>query len=114
MKLWDFASASCVATFTDHTQAAWGVAFHHSGDFLASCSMDHSARLWDLSSQRCRQPFRGHVDSVNAVVWQPYTNNLCTCSGDKTVSIWDARTGLCAQVHVVAAAARGHAAAPPR
>ncbi len=39
--------ASCAATFTDHTQAVWGVSFHHSGDFLASCSM------WVFSFGEC-------------------------------------------------------------
>ena len=73
------------------------MAFHDQGDFLASCSLDHSARLWDLHAKKCKMTFRGHVDSVNSVCWQPYTNNLCTASSDKTVSIWDARSGLCAQ-----------------
>lgn len=36
----------------DHTQATWGVDFHHSGDFLVSASMDHTARLWDLNSSK--------------------------------------------------------------
>jgi WD40 repeat protein len=49
VKLWDFATASCAATFSDHSQAAWDVAFHHSGDFLVSCSMDKTCKLWDLN-----------------------------------------------------------------
>ena len=97
VKVWDFAGASCAATFSDHTQPVWDVSCHHSGDFLASCSMDHTTRLWDLNSSRCRQTFRGHVDSVNSVCWQPYSNNVITGSGDKTVSLWDARSGLCVQ-----------------
>jgi len=56
----------------------WNAAFHDSGDFLASCSLDHSARLWDLHSNRCRATFRGHVDSVNEVCWQPFTNMVAT------------------------------------
>ena len=101
VKLWDFASASCVATYTDHTQPVWSVDFHHSGvslwlvgnifvrslkktflltsawrnvllpphpppyqlttqqDFIASSSMDHTAKLWDVNSQRCRQTSQG-------------------------------------------------------
>jgi WD40 repeat protein len=38
-QVWDFASASCSLTFSDHTQAVWDVATHHTGDFVASCSM---------------------------------------------------------------------------
>jgi WD40 repeat protein len=86
-----------LVTFTEHTQAVWNAAFNDTGDFLASCSLDHSARLWDLHSNRCRVTFRGHVDSVNEVCWQPFTNNIATGSSDKTVSLWDMRTGLCAQ-----------------
>jgi sperm-associated antigen 16 protein len=81
-------------------QTAWGVAFHSGGDFLASCSMDHTAKLWDTGTARVRQTFRGHVDAVNAIVWQPFAVHLATASGDKTVSLWDARTGLCVQVCV--------------
>ena len=51
VKLWDFMHERCAATFTEHAQAAWDVSFHHSGDFIASCSMDQTAKLWDL--HRC-------------------------------------------------------------
>lgn len=42
VKVWDFAQQRCVLTFTDHKQAVWGVRYHHSGDVLASCSLDHT------------------------------------------------------------------------
>ena len=58
VKLWSFEQQQCVATYTDHTQAVWGVAFHDLGDFVASCSLDHSARLWDITTSKCRQSFR--------------------------------------------------------
>jgi WD40 repeat protein len=44
VKLWDFAQQRCVMTFTDHKQAVWGVRYHHAGDVLASCSLDHTVR----------------------------------------------------------------------
>ena len=66
-------------------------------DFIASSSMDHTAKLWDVNSQRCRQTFRGHVDSVNSIVFRPFSNVVCTASGDKTISLWDVRSGLCVQ-----------------
>lgn len=59
-------------------QAVWAVRHHDLGDWLASCSLDHSVRLWDLVACKSRQVLRGHVDSVNECAWQPFTNNLCT------------------------------------
>ena len=49
VKIWDFAKARCVETFTDHTQAVWGCSFHSCGDFLATCSMDGTSKIWDLN-----------------------------------------------------------------
>lgn len=97
VKLWDFKSARCAHTFSDHAQAVWGASYHHGGEFFATCSMDQTSKLWDIRSMRCRQTFRGHVDSVNAIQFQPFANNVCTASGDKTVSMWDIRSGLCVQ-----------------
>jgi WD40 repeat protein len=78
IKVWDFERQSCVQTFTDHTQAVWEVRFHDQGDYLASCSLDHSVRLWDINLGKCRQVLRGHVDSVNDICWQPFTSNIAT------------------------------------
>lgn len=44
VKLWGFEKQKCVATLSDHKQAVWSVKFHHAGDWLASCSLDHSVR----------------------------------------------------------------------
>jgi WD40 repeat protein len=44
VKLWSFEKQKCVATLSDHKQAVWSVKHHHAGDWLASCSLDHSVR----------------------------------------------------------------------
>jgi WD40 repeat protein len=44
VKLWGFEKQKCVATLSDHKQAVWAVKYHHAGDWLASCSLDHSVR----------------------------------------------------------------------
>jgi len=49
VKVWDFAQQRCVLTFTEHKQAVWGVRYHHSGDVLASCSLDHTVGSLKLS-----------------------------------------------------------------
>lgn len=73
VKLWDFASASCAHTFTEHGQPVWKVAFHDTGDFLLSCSMDHTIKMWDLNTLKSRFSYRDHVDSVNSIHWMPYS-----------------------------------------
>ena len=55
MKLWSFEKQKCVATLSDHKQAVWSVKYHHGGDWLASCSLDHSVRcvavaMWPLGT----------------------------------------------------------------
>jgi len=75
----------------------WKVNFHDTGDFLLSCSMDHTVKLWDLNTKKSRFTFRGHVDSVNSVQFMPYSQVFCSGSGDKTVSLWDIRTNQCVQ-----------------
>ena len=75
--------------------AVWCVSWHSCGDFLASCSMDNTAKVWDLNSARSRYTLRGHTDSVNSIEFLPFSNTILTCSADKTLSLWDARTVSC-------------------
>lgn len=78
LQVWSFEAQRCTTTFAEHKQAVWGVRWHDQGDWLASCSLDHTVRLWDVVSGRCRQVLRGHVDSVNDVNWQPFGSALAT------------------------------------
>ena len=36
-----------------HTEAVTGIVFDSTGNFLASCSADMSAKLWDLATYTC-------------------------------------------------------------
>ena len=73
----------------------WKVAYHDTGDFLLSCSMDHTVKLWDMNMTKSRFTFRGHVDSVNSIQFLPYSQIFASGSGDKTVAMWDIRTSQC-------------------
>ena len=68
VKAWSFARQRCVATFQGHSQAVWGVAWHHQGDFLASCSMDQTLRIWDLAAGRVRQVLRCAPPFVTSIL----------------------------------------------
>ena len=65
------------------------------GDYMVSCSMDHTAKLWDLNTTKCKFTLRGHTDAVNNIVFKPFSNTVATCSGDKNIMLWDVRLGLC-------------------
>jgi WD40 repeat protein len=58
VKLWAFEKQKCVATLSDHKQAVWSVKYHHAGDWLASCSLDHSVRWVHLCA--CASATHGH------------------------------------------------------
>lgn len=40
-------------TLTGHTEAVTGLAFDPTGNNLASCSADMSAKIWDLATYTC-------------------------------------------------------------
>lgn len=50
VKVWDFEKQRCMLTLTLHSQAVWDVAWHDTGNFLASASLDHVSRLWDVTT----------------------------------------------------------------
>lgn len=54
VKVWSFEKQRCVATLSDHKQAVWSVKYHDQGDWLASCSLDHSVR-WGEEQPVVRQ-----------------------------------------------------------
>ena len=93
VRIWN--EADCVKIFDEHTQATWGVSWHTSGSFVASCSKDTTSKIWDLGSDRCRNTLRGHTNSVMSIEFIYGSTTLLTASSDKTLKLWDARTGLC-------------------
>ena len=62
------------------------------GTFIASCSLDGTARLWDWSSGACFYILAGHVDAVQCLDVSPCSRLIVTCGGsnDKTVVLWNA------------------------
>ncbi|KAL0222628.1 hypothetical protein RCL1_002482 [Eukaryota sp. TZLM3-RCL] len=99
-RLWNLASQTSEVVNNQTTLSTlWGVKFHYTGQFLALCSLDHTAKVFDIGSTVFSNvlTLRGHVDSVNSLAWLPFSNVLATGSADKTVSLWDCRTNQCVQ-----------------
>ncbi|HZH14393.1 MAG TPA: pentapeptide repeat-containing protein [Archangium sp.] len=69
------------------------VAFHQSGEWVATGYMDGSVRLWDVRTSSELRRLHGHSDWVRSVAFSPDGQWLASGSDDKTVRLWDVRTG---------------------
>ncbi|GAB1518475.1 hypothetical protein RhiTH_001534 [Rhizoctonia solani] len=94
-------------TLKGHADRVCRVAFHPSGQYLASASYDGSWRLWDASTGQNTSSYvsdrqllfqEGHSKEVYAVQFQDdgalvaSGYQIATGSGDNTIRIWDMRS----------------------
>jgi transducin (beta)-like 1 len=77
------------------------------GEWLASCSDDMTAKIWSPDSDQYVQEIRGHELQIYTLQWAPYVESsgpdaspriLATGSFDATIRIWDALRGTCLHV----------------
>ena len=95
----------CEASLSGHVECVWCIAWHPSGNLLASCSGDKSVRIWQRAENLeggargsgtwdCAAVIDGvHSRTVRSVCWSPCGGLLAVGSFDATVSLWSLRTG---------------------
>eukprot|EP00529_Nitzschia_sp_RCC80_P041580 CAMPEP_0113479668 /NCGR_PEP_ID=MMETSP0014_2-20120614/21448_1 /TAXON_ID=2857 /ORGANISM="Nitzschia sp." /LENGTH=884 /DNA_ID=CAMNT_0000373013 /DNA_START=383 /DNA_END=3037 /DNA_ORIENTATION=+ /assembly_acc=CAM_ASM_000159 len=96
-------------TYTGHTDEVNAVKWDPSGDYLASCSDDCTAKVWAVNSDSKDALFdlKSHQQEIYTVKWAPTGPGsanpekhrmLATASFDGSVRLWSAEDGSCMQV----------------
>ena len=75
-------------SFQGHEGIVWDVAFHPSGNMLATGGEDGTIRLWDLYGRPIGQPLTGHRAAVRSLTFSPDGQFIVSGSADRTVRLW--------------------------
>ena len=78
--------------FRGHTGFIFEVDISPDGKYLATASVDGTARLWDLATGETIRTFSGHTGAIDGLAFSPDGKTLIT-GGDQTVRLWDVATG---------------------
>ena len=76
-----------------HTGPVVAAVFSPDGKYVATASMDKTARLWNAVTGEEIRVFRYHVATVRSVAFSPDGKILATASLDHAVALWDVATG---------------------
>jgi WD40 repeat protein len=71
-----------------HATPIFQVAFHPSGQYLASASEGGEVRLWDVETRQELLCLLGHTQPLRAVTFHPNGKLVASSSDDETVRLW--------------------------
>ncbi|PWU16546.1 MAG: hypothetical protein C5B50_13195, partial [Verrucomicrobia bacterium] len=80
-------------TLQGHHGRIWSVAFSPNGQWIATGSLDQTAKLWDAATGRELATLASHSDKVWAVAFSPDSQRLVTGSGDTLAKVWQVPSG---------------------
>ena len=80
-------------TWEGHTESISAVAYHPSGNYLATGSYDNLVKLWIMPSDSsltpiCISTLEGHTNYVSCLVFHVSGKYLATGSYDNTIKLW--------------------------
>lgn len=76
-----------------HKHYVQSVKYSPDGKFLATASMDSTAKLWDASTGKEIMKFEGHTEGILNLAYSPNGKYIATGSLDHTTILWDAKSG---------------------
>ncbi|CAK0822557.1 unnamed protein product [Prorocentrum cordatum] len=80
-----------------HDNVIADLCFDAAGAFVATGSVDKTAKVWDFTGYFCTHNFRGHPAMVSIVRFHPTRLQLVTVA-DTEVRLWDLKTSTCVGV----------------
>src|SRR5208283_5731880 len=91
IRIWDAVNGGAsLRNFHGHMEEVTGVAFHPSGQQVASVSADQTVRLWNLDTVEHHQTLTGHQGPVWSAQFSPDGQRVVSGSADRTLKVWDA------------------------
>jgi WD40 repeat protein len=94
VRIWDWQKGESLRVFGENQSGHQGhvstIAWHPSGDIIASGSADRTVRLWGADGERYHITPGSHTDWVHAVAWSPDGQWLASASGinDGRILLW--------------------------
>ena len=91
-RLWR-SNGEALGSLVGHEGGLIEAAFDTSGKYIATASMDNSARIWDVEKLSSTGILNGHTSVVTSAAYSGDGQYLVTASWDKTAKIWNAADG---------------------
>ncbi|KAI6126401.1 WD40-repeat-containing domain protein [Pisolithus croceorrhizus] len=98
VNLWSLNSDAPLSVLKGHADRVCRVAFHPSGNYVASASFDTTWRLWDVTTSTELLLQEGHSKEVYSVEFQDDGSLVASGGLDAIGRVWDLRTGRTAMV----------------
>ncbi len=93
VRIVDARTGALVRVLKGHTRPLDDLQFSPDGKFLASSSLDRTARVWNVRTGALISVFRGSTDQVNGVSFSPDGKLVVSASNDSTARIWNPKNG---------------------
>ena len=95
LRLWNPTTGARSHILDDHDATVAAVAWHPTGDTIATGTLaaKNDLKLWNAQTGRLITSLPGHTDKVRSVTFSPDGAVLASAGTDRTIRLWDGLTG---------------------